>query len=246
MALLSIPKGLLVTIIHGGISINHQRASHSIFVTFGISTLILCVSIPELKSRLTGDKIGDKSHLPSSYISKAKTGESLQESPSGAYISARGVRFLALASFTPILYWFISQVASNPIDLNSRLQFLQYYTHSPTVDIVISYYDEELDKVHATIQNLRYYPWIKFQDPRFIIYTKAAEENNTMSDEEFLDKTGADRVYHLKNRGRESGTYLRHILRNYNQSIDPTLAQGYRPAGLADYTIFMQPVSASL
>lgn len=249
VALLTIPKGLLVTIINGGILKGHQRASHSIFVTFGISTLILCLSTPEIRNYLSGEKSTDSSYLPSSSLKSNKNGERLEqktpEPRSGAYISGRGTRRLALASFTPIAYWFISHIASSPIDLNSRIQSLQYYTHSPTVDIVISYYDEELDKVHDTIQNLRYYPWIKNQDPRFIIYTKAAEENTTMSDEEFLDRTGADKVYHLRNRGRESGTYLRHILRNYNITGDPSLVQSYRPAGLADYTLFMQPVSTS-
>lgn len=245
VALLAIPKGLLVTMFNGGILQGHQRASHSVFVTFAISTLILCMSVPEIRNRLPGGSAANhrQSALPATRSKNELDAETSEQSTSVAYISPRAIRYLAIASFTPILYWFLSQVTSSPIDFNTRLQTLKYYTHSPTVDIVISYYDEELDKVHATIQNLRYYPWIKNRDPRFIIYTKASQENATMPDEEFLALTGADQVYHLKNRGRESGTYLRHILRNYNDSIDPSLAQAYRPAGLADHTLFMQPVS---
>jgi hypothetical protein len=244
VALLTIPKGLLVTSVNGGILQGHQRASHSIFVTFAISTLILSLSVPEFRNRLSGGK-ATQSSLPATR-GKHEDEEGSVESDSVAFLSPKAVRFLAVASFTPIAYWLLSQLASSPIELNSRIQSLKYYTHSPTVDIVISYFDEEPDRVHDTIQSLRYYPWIKNRDPRFIIYTKAAEDNLTMSDDEFLVKTGADKVYHLRNRGRESGTYLRHILRNYNDSIDPSLAQAYRPAGLADHTIFMQPVSKRL
>ncbi|KAK9894747.1 hypothetical protein P389DRAFT_173903 [Cystobasidium minutum MCA 4210] len=236
IALLTVPKGLLVTLANGGILQGHERASHSIFVTFCISSLIIAFATPEIRNRLNGSRHQQAGPLPN------HSGKSEHESASSAvYVSPKAIRYLSIASFAPMLYWFISQVATSPINLNERVETLRFYTHSPTVDIVISYFDEELPSVHHFIDSLRYYPWIKNRDPRIIIYSKTPPENITYTDAEFLAATGADQVYHMVNRGREAGAYIRHIINNYNASIDPRSAQTYRPAGLADHTLFMQP-----
>lgn len=248
VALLTVPKGLLVTLANGGILQGHQRASHSIFVTFCISTLLIGLSTPEIRNRFKSagsQQQANKTPLPST--APRHSGDSDEGASSSAvYISPKAIRYLAITSFAPVLYWFISQLATGPIDINKRIQTLKYYTHSPTVDVVISYYDEELSAVNHFINQLRYYPWIKNRDPRFIIYSKTPYENMTYTEAEFLRATGADQVYHMDNKGREAGTYIRHILNTYNASIDPSLAQSYRPAGLADHTLFMQPVSILL
>lgn len=251
VALLTVPKGLLVTLANGGILQGHQRASHSIFVTFCISTLLIGLSTPEIRNRFSSvgqQQAVNKTPLPST--TSRHNGDSYNgddgASKSAVYISPKAIRYLAITSFAPLLYWFISQLATSPIDINKRIQSLKYYTHSPTVDVVISYFDEEVSAVNHFIKELRYYPWIKNRDPRFIIYSKTPYENMTYTEAEFLKATGADQVYHMDNKGREAGTYIRHILNTYNATIDPSLAQSYRPAGLADHTLFMQPVSVLL
>lgn len=244
VALLTVPRGLLVTLVNGGVTNAHERASHNIFVTFCIATLLIVLATPELRNRFSGQ--AKQMPLPSSIRDGHQEHEDGLPSSSAVYISPQAMKYLAMASFTPLLYWFISQFSPPQVDYTKPIQSLKYYTHSPTVDIVISHYDEPAHQVKELIETLRYYPMIKTRDPRFIVYTKSPEENVTrISEGEFLHETGANEVYHLPNLGREAGTYIRHITRNYNDTINPTLTQ-YRPAGLADHTLFMQSVSIIL
>ncbi|KAL7007289.1 hypothetical protein EMMF5_003128 [Cystobasidiomycetes sp. EMM_F5] len=104
-----------------------------------------------------------------------------------------------------------------------------------TVDVVISFYNEDPRVTRNLTRNLLYYPWIRQRDPRFILYLK----NDKLDAEKIRKSTGVHEVIRLDNRGREAGTYLQHILRNYNASIDPASSSAYR-GGLADHTIFLQ------
>ena len=73
--------------------------------------------------------------------------------------------------------------------------------------------------------------WDQQRDIRWIVYLK--DEN---ADAAALKRTtGVDEIVRLNNTGREAGTYLRHILRHYNDTIDPAQSGVYR-AGLADHT----------
>lgn len=218
--------------------------------------VIIVLAVPELRQVIFDDSSKTHSRQGSyhNYDLAPSTAHSHPTSPtqsrivsnSSAVLSVRATRFLALTSFVPLIYWIISQGANTPFDYNKHLTNLKYYTHSRTVDIVISYYDEDPMSVVKLVNSLRYYPWIKNRDPRFILYMKNGQLNTSTTVDEFMQITGVDEVHDLKNRGREAGTYLRHILRNYNDSISPSLSQSYRPPGLADHTLFMQPVGLIL
>jgi hypothetical protein len=175
------------------------------------------------------------------------------------YISPRGTRYLALASFIPLLYALIlqsSSLYSAPLSTSKPLSSLSVpplsvvaqYTSSPTIDMVISHYDETVQQTRFMIETLKNYRWIKNSNLRIILYMKKGDGNNEAirkAELAFQKAVGADDIVHLKNRGREAGTYLQHILRNYNESVDPAATQRYG-SGLADYTLFLQPVSPSL
>jgi hypothetical protein len=111
------------------------------------------------------------------------------------------------------------------------------YTKAETVDIVISTYNEPAENVRSHIDKMKTYWWIRERQPRVILYLKG---NISASDpESYRRQAGADVAIHLENKGREAGTFLAHIVNNYNASIDPMRAGQYR-AGLADHTLFMQ------
>jgi hypothetical protein len=262
VALLTVPKGLLVTLFNGGISQAHAGASHELAIIAVLAMLILTFAVPELRSRILreGDHKDDNYFMPLSSPSSSPEQKLLEQhqqqhqqtqSPqkgSSIYISPRATRYLAIASFIPLLYSLIIQ-SSSPFSFSSSskpLDAIQHFTSTPTVDIVIAHYDESSEQTRDMINNLKNYPWIGKSNPKVILYMKQGDANNqTVLDEEmrFQALVGADDVIHLKNRGREAGTYLQHIIRNYNQSVDPATAQRYG-SGLADYTLFMQPVGS--
>ncbi|KAK9893939.1 hypothetical protein P389DRAFT_163718 [Cystobasidium minutum MCA 4210] len=219
VALLTVPKGLLVTLAISGILQGHARDAQPI-------------------NQLNGSGQEQSDTIPFTSPHSA-TGERASSS-SALHFSPKAIRYLSLASFAPIVYWFVSRVATSPLDLDKGVE-----TRSPTVDIVISYFDEDTSLVHKFIDDLRNYPWIKDRDPRVIVYSKALTENVTYTDAALMEALGADEVYHMVNKGRETGTYIRHILNKYNASTALGPALTHRSAGLADHTLFMQPHLAS-
>lgn len=136
----------------------------------------------------------------------------------------------------PLALWLYLQAYTFPVSLDTVTAALRAQTPSlNTVDIVVSYYDEPIDQLFNFTQNLLYYPWIRHRDPRFILYVK----NDAIDAEALRKEVKFDEVYRLENKGREAGSYLRHILSRYNETVDPSLSKGYR-TGLADHTLFFQ------
>ncbi|KAI9004762.1 triose-phosphate transporter family-domain-containing protein [Gaertneriomyces semiglobifer] len=88
-----------------------------------------------------------------------------------------------------------------------------------TLDIVISSYDEHSKVMKNTITALTSHPAIASRKPRIILYSKHPKRSP-----EYLQKaTGADIVLQLPNRGRESATYLWHLLSQYDALAKHTL-----------------------
>ncbi|KAJ3185936.1 hypothetical protein HDU85_000850 [Gaertneriomyces sp. JEL0708] len=88
-----------------------------------------------------------------------------------------------------------------------------------TMDIVISSYDEKSKVMKNTITALTSHPAIASRKPRVILYSKHPKRNPA-----YLQKaTGADIVLQLPNRGRESATYLWHLLSQYDALAKHTL-----------------------
>jgi hypothetical protein len=96
-------------------------------------------------------------------------------------------------------------------------------------DIVLAYYDEPHEEVREGIQIIKSVPGIAALDPRVIVYSKGPANNITNRNdkvkqlEELRLSLNADIIYELPNVGRESDTFLGHIVKHYDQLADHTL-----------------------
>lgn len=112
-----------------------------------------------------------------------------------------------------------------------------------TVDIVFAFYDEPLEafKLHRDAILAR--PFVRDSDTKTIVYNKGSLPNDKVRTA--LDLGINDEVVKLDNVGREGGTYLRHILLHYNDTLETTspvaLAPHRQARVLADHTFFQQP-----
>ena len=103
-------------------------------------------------------------------------------------------------------------------------------------DVVLSYYSEDIDFVAQYIRDLRNISTIKMLNPRIIVYNKNSQINN----EVLKLLLRADVVQVLPNFGREGGTFLYHIINNYDLIANHTIfsqagVEGITKQGLADW-----------
>lgn len=75
-----------------------------------------------------------------------------------------------------------------------------------TVDIVISYYDENLEETREHIRNLRLSQFVAARHDRVILYNKGPHSEELLRSS--LNLSESDDVVPLENLGREGGTYL--------------------------------------
>jgi hypothetical protein len=93
-------------------------------------------------------------------------------------------------------------------------------------DIVLSYYDENTEKVRNQIEVLRAIPAFAELSPRVIIYIKGPVEPFVDGEpglEVLRNQLGADIVRTLPNYGRESHTFLTHIVNYWDDLATQTL-----------------------
>ncbi|GAA5881556.1 hypothetical protein JCM16303_005703 [Sporobolomyces ruberrimus] len=173
---------------------------------------------------------------------------------------------LALVPFIPLLIHLLQPPASNipplqhacsllPSSLRTAIcptTALPRDLSSNSVDIVISYYSEELPMVKEHVDGMRNLQFVKDRDERVIVYNKGPR-----SEEEIRKEIGlktSDEVVPLENVGREGETYLKHILLLYNDTVSPTPypisdtsetlsrpLSKLRRKTLAAHTFFLQP-----
>ena len=94
----------------------------------------------------------------------------------------------------------------------------------PLFDIVLSYYDENPVKVRNEIELLKAVPAVAELNPRVVIYTKGSVEPSGKAGLEVLrNKLGADIIRTLPNVGRESHTFLAHIVDQWDNLAAHTL-----------------------
>ncbi|KAK6345799.1 hypothetical protein TWF730_010142 [Orbilia blumenaviensis] len=93
------------------------------------------------------------------------------------------------------------------------------YVNATKMDIVISYYKEDLNGVYNFLKEVKEIPQIKKLQPNIIVYTKGDRDNIP----EIRSGTAADDVFILPNKGREGATYLRHIIDRYDTIANHTL-----------------------
>ena len=115
-----------------------------------------------------------------------------------------------------------------------------------TVDLVFSYYDEDMDGFKEHVNNIRRVPFVSEREVRVLVYNKGARTADEIRANLGLGE--GDEVVGLPNLGREGATYLEHILRHYNDSV--TVLAGaigglaptrYGARTLAGHTFFLQP-----
>lgn len=229
LLLLHFPKAWLISILQGPSPLGPAAKLSS--EHFNLVIVLLCAGLalgmPPVRARLHAARFWGNSR-------------GLLSSPTrGSSATGTSSLLASYASFLPIfcclLGWsgFISPIYNYPRQMLSSVRDLTPSLR--TVDVVISFYNEDPRVTRNLTRNLLYYPWIRQRDPRFILYLK----NDKLDAEKIRKSTGVHEVIRLDNRGREAGTYLQHILRNYNASIDPASSSAYR-GGLADHTIFLQ------
>ncbi|GAA6032291.1 hypothetical protein JCM8097_008101 [Rhodosporidiobolus ruineniae] len=125
---------------------------------------------------------------------------------------------------------------------------------SRTVDLVVSYFDEDLQRTRKELEDIRATAFVKQRSSRVVIYNKGPRGEKEIRRELALRR--ADEVVPLPNLGREGATYLKHILLHYNSTmaalshaeyppaVNPTLVSALahlRTTTLADHTYFLQP-----
>jgi len=129
-----------------------------------------------------------------------------------------GCHLVAILLFTSVVqggaFYALSTVERGPrpnLDLS--------YKPRNKFDIVVSMYDEDPDLVRETVAEIINTNYLHSIKPRVIVYTK----DPTASTTHIQDMTGADTVVKLDNRGREGGTYLYHIIHNWDSLSEQTM-----------------------
>ncbi len=115
-----------------------------------------------------------------------------------------------------------------------------------TVDLVFSYYDEDMDAFREHVDNIRKVPFVAERETRVFVYNKGPRRPAELVDK--LGLSAADAVVALPNLGREGATYLEHILAHYNDTVDVLAGAvgGLAPTRegaktFAAHTFFLQP-----
>jgi Protein of unknown function (DUF3431) len=129
----------------------------------------------------------------------------------------RGLPVVVTAFVVALLWTFLGQ---SPWCFYSRMSRSQF-------DIVLSHFTEDPIAVRREIEQIKMVPGIAKLNPRVILYTKRPIASPCPDPCHQLDilreQVGADIVRPLPNVGRESDTYLTHIIDNFDALADHTL-----------------------
>ena len=133
--------------------------------------------------------------------------------------SASGVWLCSMFVFSHIVSYSTGSLMWSLFSDAPRTHIDRTYMPSGTFDIVVSMYQEDLDSVKRLTTEIRDIPSISRLAPQLFIYVKdeAADEAT------IREKTGADVVQKLENRGREGATYLHHITSRWDNLAEHTL-----------------------
>ncbi|EPS36058.1 hypothetical protein H072_10510 [Dactylellina haptotyla CBS 200.50] len=101
------------------------------------------------------------------------------------------------------------------------------------LDIVISHYNEDFTELKSIIADIQKIPVIKRLKRRIYLYTKNQHNfNHTDYITRFLD---INHTIVAKNEGREGGTYLKHIIENYDTLARHTLFMQAAPHAFSEF-----------
>lgn len=141
---------------------------------------------------------------------------------------------LLLQSFLPYSYPTLDTTSLLPSYIANRIGLHSHvslpYT-IPTLDIVFSYYNEDLLTFSSYVDRVKRYGFVRKMKTRLVVYAKEVDEEvRRRRDLENLPEV--DEVVYLENVGREGGTYLTHIVREFGEEGERTR--------IADLTLFLQ------
>ncbi|PMD34210.1 hypothetical protein L207DRAFT_638754 [Hyaloscypha variabilis F] len=122
--------------------------------------------------------------------------------------------------------WTFSTLSASSIDalsppLPSKLDTL--YQPTTRFEIVVSMYDENHADIYTLLSALKSTTFLNTLTPKITLYTKNPTHALPSVQSELKAKTGADRIEHLENRGREGGTYLHHIVTHWDELAEQTM-----------------------
>ena len=109
-----------------------------------------------------------------------------------------------------------------PAHLDRSLQF----------QIVVAHNKARPHAIHKWLGQVRNVPNIADLGVGTTIYTKGHIHDL----DEFRNITGSDEIFRLRDRGREAGTYLHHIIKNYDNLANYTFFTHEEPIGIAPET----------
>ncbi|GAA6009824.1 uncharacterized protein JCM10292_003616 [Rhodotorula paludigena] len=173
----------------------------------------------------------------------------------------------SILPFVPLLLYLVTSPATTtklssgcaylPPSVRARLCPLSDYALpvSRSVDLVVSYYNEDLNRTRNHLDHIRQSDFVAKRNNRIVLYNKGQRSEAELRKE--LELKWLDEVVPLENLGREGATYLSHILLHFNSTL-ASLSPAYEvtpppPASLAkplshlrikvlaDHTYFLQP-----
>ncbi|KAG8527559.1 uncharacterized protein KY384_007711 [Bacidia gigantensis] len=104
--------------------------------------------------------------------------------------------------------------------------------NTPQLHIVIAHSREGPRTMNTWLSQLRTMPNIWKLGTKTTVYTKSKlDETN-----KFMSISKCDELHHLRNRGREGGTFLHHIVKNYDNLARFTMFIHEHPVGLNEAT----------
>lgn len=244
IATLLVPQALLTTLFASSASrtVLPDRMALALITAFAAASVLLERADPRLvPARWSAAVAGDpESSPPSSYTSldDEKGGHAAASSS----VSSRRRTLVLVASLGPALVALLSSFSLPPRLLD---QFPRgAIRRRTTVDFVFAYYDEPIAEFNSMIEEMLAVPGMAGKETRVIVYTKGDLPPAQLA----TKLVRADEIHRMQNIGREGGTYLHHIIRNYDiarRSPPPSDAylpgdEAQYPLGLADHTSFAQ------
>ncbi|EPS35333.1 hypothetical protein H072_11325 [Dactylellina haptotyla CBS 200.50] len=162
-------------------------------------------------------------------------------------LSIRGIAILSIFSISTFLLFLtyehfthtsIRDLISNAVLPSSSRQENGVTEGNWDLDIVISHYGEDLKKLRETLEKIQAVPSVRKLKRRVILYTKnkkLAKETKAITRNLNITTT----IY-LPNEGREGGTYLHHIINNYDTLAPHTLFLQANPHDLKRVLILLK------
>jgi hypothetical protein len=120
---------------------------------------------------------------------------------------------------TALVIYFLKTISLPPLLPNNATVLNPIKSTSSAFDIVVSAYTEDPASTKQMLDSIKKTVYLSNVHANVILYTKNQDANLTA----LKESTGADVVILLDNAGREGGTYLYHIVKNWDVLAEKTM-----------------------